>query len=380
MPPTSPVVLIACDKFKGTLTASQACEAVAAGIKAIWPQAQCLLYPIADGGEGTARILCDARQGIWETTTVTGPLGDEVSAGWAWIPGDATGIIEMSEASGLKLLPPERRNPWRATTVGTGQLIAAAMARGAEELIVAIGGSATNDGGTGMAWALGYRFYDHTNEPFFPVPALLAGLHHIEPPTATHWPRITAASDVENPLLGPTGCTRVYGPQKGIRLERMEEYEAALSQLVSVVQRDLGIHAAELPGAGAAGGMGFGLMSFIGATIEPGFNFVAAAARLPEAILLADLIITGEGCVDEQTLHGKGPAGVADLARRHAKPVVVAGGIVQDKARGALAAKFHAVLACTSIEDLSTALLDPTGSVTRAIIAARDELESLLAD
>lgn len=376
---TGPSVLIACDKFKGTLTAAEACEAVARGIVQVWPGAQCFSRPMADGGEGTARVICEACGGVWLEEEVTGPLGDKVRAGWAWLEGTETAVIEMSEASGLKLVDPSRRNPWRATTAGTGELMQAAIRRGARRVIVGIGGSATNDGGSGMAWAMGYRFLDGEGKGFFPLPANLDTLAKIVPPeNVDGLPEIIAACDVTNPLLGPDGATAVYGPQKGVRLERIPAFEAGLQHLAAVARRDLGRDLAEAPGAGAAGGLGFGLMTFCRAAMQPGFDLVAEVTRLEAAVRAADLVITGEGCVDAQTLHGKGPAGVADMARRLGKPVVAVGGIVDERVRDGLNAKFHAVLASATPETLTEALADPPRAVERAIVRAAEQLNAIL--
>lgn len=375
---TGPAVLIACDKFKGTLTAAQACAAVTAGVKAVWPGAQCVSRPMADGGEGTARVICDACDGEWLKEEATGPLGDKVQAGWAWLTETKTAVIEMSEASGLKLLDATRRNPWRATTAGTGELMQAGIRKGAKRLVVGIGGSATNDGGSGMAWAMGYRFLDAHGHGFFPLPANLTSLEHIVAPENFTLPEVIAACDVTNPLLGREGATAVYGPQKGVRLERIPEFEAALQHLAEIVRRDLGTDYVASPGAGAAGGLGFGLMSFCQAKMQPGFDLVAEVTQLEAAVREADLVITGEGCVDAQTLHGKGPAGVADMARRLGKPVVAVGGIVDESVRDALNAKFHAVLAAATSETLAQALANPAQAVEGAVKGAAVQLKAVL--
>jgi glycerate 2-kinase len=374
----APAVLIACDKFKGTLTAAEACAAVAAGIHRLWPKAHLTLRPMADGGEGTARVICDACDGRWLTETVTGPMGDKVSAGWAWLEDTRTAVIEMSEASGLRLVAPERRNPWRASTVGTGELMQAAIRKGAQKLVVGIGGSATNDGGSGMARAMGYRFLDANGAEIEPLPATLESLARIEPPANPQLPEIIAACDVTNPLLGPQGATAVYGPQKGVRLERIPSFEAALAHYADIVKRDLGVNLADTPGAGAAGGLGFGLMTFCRAKMEPGFDLVARVAELEAAVRTADLVITGEGCVDHQTLHGKGPAGVAAMARRMGKPVVAVGGIIDETAREGLNAVFHAVLAAATRETMAAALLAPAEYVERAVASAGAQIGDLL--
>ena len=374
----APVILIACDKFKGTLTAAEACAAVAAGFLEIWPRALCVLRPMADGGEGTSRVICDALHGTWETAEVSGPHGKPVQAGFAMLPATNTAIIEMSEASGLKLVLPAHRNPWRFNTAGTGQLMQRALALRAQRVVVAIGGSATNDGGSGMAWALGYEFVDEAGVRLVPCPANLRAIHHINRPADLNLPPVVAACDVTNPLLGPEGASAVYGPQKGVTLERIPEYEAALEHLADVVKRDLGVDRRLEPGAGAAGGLGFGLMSFCGASTRPGFDLVAEVTDLEASVRQADLVITGEGCLDAQTMHGKGPARVAELARRLGKPVAAVGGIVEAAAEPALRTKFHALIATCTHETLSFALAQPHQAVADAVAKNREVFEAII--
>jgi glycerate kinase len=284
----------------------------------------------------------------------------------------------MSEASGLKLIEPARRNPWRASTAGTGELMLAGIRKGARRLIVAIGGSATNDGGAGMASALGYRFLDAEGKEIVPLPANLDSLSRIVAPENMTLPQVVAACDVTNPLLGANGATAVYGPQKGVRLERIPGFEAALHRLARIVRRDLGMDMADAPGAGAAGGLGYGLMTFCRATMRPGFDIVAEITRLESAVRDADLVITGEGCIDAQTLSGKGPAGVADMARRLGKSVIAVGGIVDETARDRIDAKFHAVLAAATAETLAEALAHPAEAVQRAVRNAAEKLSAVL--
>ncbi len=375
----APVVLIACDKFKGTLTAAEACAAVAGGILEIWPQAECLLRPMADGGEGTSLVICEALGGEWHTAEVSDPRGEPVMAGFSMLPATRTAVIEMSEASGLKLVPPAHRNPWRFNTAGTGQLMKKAIALGAERLVVAIGGSATNDGGSGMAWALGYRFLNESGKEIVPCPANLLEIMQILPPVDCALPDVTAACDVTNPLLGPEGATAVYGPQKGVTLERIPQYEAGLEHLANMVAKELGVDRRKEPGAGAAGGLGFGLMSFCRATTRPGFDLVAEVTGLEEAVRQSDLVITGEGCLDAQTMHGKGPARVAEMARRLGKPVLAIGGIVDAPSEAALRTRFHALIAACTPETLSFALAQPSKAVSGAISGNRAVIEAIMA-
>lgn len=339
-------ILIAPDKFKGSLSASEAASALARGFKRVWPEAEMHIRPIADGGEGTARALCDALDGIWITCSVHDPLGELVDAGYAWIPerpgSDPMAVIEMSEASGLWRVPPERRRAREANTFGTGELIRDAMKRGARRIIVGLGGSATSDGGTGMAAALGYEFLTSDGEVMeHPAPANLLALERIELNEVVDFPEIIAACDVQNPLLGPRGTAHVFAAQKGADASDIQTIEWALEHLAELGVRDLSDldwkhefrDHRDTPGAGAAGGLGYGLLMFCGATIRPGFDIVAEILNLPSEVAVADLVVTGEGSLDEQTLEGKGPAGVAALARRHGKPVVGFAGRVQNEAR-----------------------------------------------
>ncbi len=332
-------ILIAPDKFKGSLCAADVASAISRGFLAVWPDAVVVHKPIADGGEGFAEALST------RTTPVRAhdALGREVTANYGWLD-ESTAVIEMSAASGLWRIAPEERNPLKASTSGTGELIRDAIARSACDILIGIGGSATNDGGIGMAGVLGYRFLDGNSESMEPIPENLSHFKAIKAPaSAKPLPRIIAACDVNNPLLGEHGATRVYGPQKGVTPEMIGVLEAGLEHLADLVARDLGCDFRNTPGSGAAGGLGFGLMSFCGAGIRSGFDLVAGYARLAEAIADSDLVITGEGKIDAQTLHGKGPAGVAALARMHNKPVIAFSGIHEKGAPAGEAEVFDAV-------------------------------------
>ncbi len=331
MPPVK--VLIAPDKFKGSLSAVAAAEAMRRGVLAVWPEAQVRLAPIADGGEGFAAALCEALGGKWVELPAQDPLGREVQARYAWVESRKMAIVEMSEASGIWRLTRSELNPMRAHTFGTGQIMRHAIEHGARTLLVGLGGSATTDGGVGMANALGFEFLDANGAPLDPNPSHLRALAQIRPRTGQHLPQIFAACDVQNPLLGDRGTSRVFSPQKGAGAAEVAALEEGLENLARIVRRDLGSDFSETPGAGAAGGIGFGLMSFCGAEIRSGFDVVAETLRLDTMVKESDLVITGEGRIDTQTLEGKGPAGVAQLARAAGKPVLaLAGSVVEDAA------------------------------------------------
>jgi glycerate kinase len=321
-------ILVAPDKFRGTLTARQAAEAVATGWQRTRPGDELDLVPMADGGEGTMQALTQALGGRIVSATVTGPLGEPIEAafGLARSESGMLGVVEMATASGLALVPPARRDVLAATTRGTGELMALAIDAGANRLVVCIGGSATNDGGAGMAAALGARLLDAAGAPVADGGEALAGLAHIDL-TRLHpglvRVSVVGACDVDNPLTGPSGASAVYGPQKGASPDDVALLDRALGHLAAVVQRDLGVDLREEPGAGAAGGLGFGLLAFCGARLRPGVEVVMDAVGLPQRIVEADLVITGEGSLDEQSLHGKVPAGVLAVCELAGVPAAI---------------------------------------------------------
>lgn len=328
-------VLIAPDSFKGSLTAAEVCKAATDGISRIGGSVECLSVPMADGGEGTVQSLVDATGGRLVAATVRGPLGEPVEAAYGLLGDGEIAVIEMAAASGLPLVPVQLRNPLKTSTYGTGELIRIALEAGARELIVGIGGSATTDGGLGMAAALGARLLDEAGEIIEPVGAGLARLAHID--LSDFDPRVRSANirvacDVDNPLHGPYGAAHVYGPQKGATPEMVEELDAGLRNLGEVISRDLGLDLAQMPGAGAAGGLGAGLVAFCGATLEPGVKIVIDTVGLCEKMQEADLCLTGEGRIDSQTAFGKTPKGVADVAARYGVPVIAFGGSVASDA------------------------------------------------
>jgi glycerate 2-kinase len=315
-------ILIAPDKFKGALNAREVAQHIAKGLLDILPDAQIEVVPMADGGEGTAEAICDSRGCSWFECKAHDPLGRQIDVRYGWIDQEKRAVMEMSEAAGMRRLSDSERDPIRATTFGVGEMILDATKRGANEIIIGLGGSATNDGGFGMARALGFRFaFEHEQEQVQVRVTDLVEVKGIRRPTDLVLPTIIAAVDVKNPLLGENGATRVFGPQKGASKSDLDNIERALTRLADVVAAEFGFEYRNRAGAGAAGGLGFGLLSFCGATIRPGFEVVAEVVELEPKMKDADLVITGEGSLDRQTLEGKTPAGVALLARRLGKPV-----------------------------------------------------------
>jgi glycerate kinase len=336
--------LIAPDKFKGSLEARKVAENIALGIRDVIPDAEIEIAPIADGGEGTAEIIGRALGGEWVSCGSHDALGRAINARYIWVSRTNTAVMEMSEAAGLRRLKESERDPARASTIGVGEMMSDAMKRGAQTLNIGLGGSATNDGGFGMARVLGFQFFAK-DEELTNGAAELTQLTRIEQPQEATWPKIIAAVDVRNPLLGQNGATRVFAAQKGAKPGQMKLLEAALANLADIVACDLGTDLQEKPGAGAAGGLGFGLISFCDAQLRPGFDVVAEAIGLDKKISEADVIITGEGRLDSQTMEGKAPAGVATMARKFDKPVYAIVGEVAGT--GKIAGLFQKVLELT---------------------------------
>jgi len=340
-------ILIAPDKFKGALNAREVAESIAAGLREVLPDAEMDVAPMADGGEGTAEAICDALGGSWLKCKAHDPLGREIEARYAWIDQGKLAVMEMSEAAGMKRLRPNEFDVDLATTFGVGEMILDAAERDAWQIIIGLGGSATNDGGFGMARALGFQFFAGRKQLNGPIHELDKLTRVLAPsPAASRLPlpegedrgegealaKIIAAVDVKNPLLGQNGATRVFGPQKGATPNQIGELERALTRLADVVAEQFGFDYRDKPGAGAAGGIGFGLMSFCGATMRPGFDVVAESIGLEAKMKDVDLVITGEGSLDRQTLEGKTPAGVARLARKLGKRVfAIVGRAAEDR-------------------------------------------------
>jgi glycerate 2-kinase len=322
-------ILIAPDKFKESLSAREVAFAIRDGFKSVFPEAIFDIVPVADGGEGTAEIFREALAGRRVEVDAHDALGRSITACYTWITESQMAVIDMSSASGLWRIAEIARDPSRSSTFGTGELMADAIARGAKNLIIGLGGSATNDAGAGMAAALGWRFLDDQNQAVDPRPAEFLRIRQVIPPAAQLSCGVTALCDVKNPLLGELGATRVFGPQKGATPEMLPGLEAALSHLASLYREQLGQDHRNTPGAGAAGGLGFGLLAFCRASLEPGFRAVARLMDLESKAATADLLITGEGRLDTQSLQGKAPFEIARLAGRYGKPVIGFAGLLE---------------------------------------------------
>ncbi len=322
-------IVVALDKFKGSLTAPQACEIVRRALLAVHPGWEVVTVPMADGGEGTAAALMAARGGEWVPATVTGPLpGMKVEAGYGWFARDRTAVVEMAAASGLVLLRPEDRDPLRTTTHGTGELLRAAAQHGAQRIWLGVGGSATVDGGVGAAMALGWRFLDAEGKPIGLGGGELERIRRIESPVITNQPSAEVLCDVDNPLCGERGAARVFGPQKGATPAMVDRLDAGLAHLARLVRAQLGREIADLPGAGAAGGLAAGAVAFFDARLVTGAEAVMAATDFESVLRKADWVVTGEGKFDEQSLHGKVVSAVTRLANRCGVRVAVLAGSV----------------------------------------------------
>jgi len=322
-------IAIAPDSFKECLTADEVAGAIEEGVRRALPDCVTVCVPMADGGEGTVDALIAATNGRIVELTGTGPMGTPVATRYGLLGDGESAVIEMAAVSGLPLVRPEDRDPRIATTCGTGELLCDALNRGASRIIIGLGGSATNDGGAGAAQALGVSLRDAAGRELPWGGAALARLATID--LSRRHPRLNqcvleAACDVDNPLCGPTGASRVYGPQKGAGPKVVEELDAALRHFGDIIEAQLGVPVLDVPGAGAAGGLGAGLVAFAGGVLRPGVDIVADACKLTSRIAGAGLVITGEGRIDAQTPHGKTPAGVAKAARQLGIPVVAIAG------------------------------------------------------
>jgi glycerate kinase len=328
-------IIVAPDSFKGSLTAVEVSDAIEQGIREIFPEAEIAKIPMADGGDGTVQCLVNATGGKTLREKVTGPLGDEVLASYGILGDKKTAVIEMAEASGLTLVPENKRNPLITTTYGTGQLIKVALDQGCRKMIIGIGGSATNDGGAGMAQALGAKLLDKDGKEIGFGGGELKKVFGIDTKYLDNRlseTEVLIASDVSNPLCGPKGATRVYGPQKGATPEMIKELDESLAHFAEIIKRDLNKDIKDIPGAGAAGGLGAGLIAFLDAELKPGIEIVIEIVKLEQAIKDADLVITGEGKIDSQTIYGKAPIGVAKIAKKYKIPVMAIAPIIGEDA------------------------------------------------
>ncbi|WP_026174178.1 glycerate kinase [Effusibacillus pohliae] len=374
-------IVLAPDSYKGSLTAKEACDAMEAGIRRVLPEAEIVKVPMADGGEGTVQSLVDATGGRFMTRQVTNPLGEPVNAQYGILGDGKTAVIEMAEASGLYRIPADRRNPLVTTTYGTGELIRAALDQGCRKFILGIGGSATNDGGTGMAQALGVKFFDKEGRELPFGGGSLGQLQRIDMSGVD--PRLkdcefTVACDVDNPLTGPNGASHVFGPQKGATPDMVVELDRNLAHYAKMIERDLGTSVSDLPGAGAAGGLGAAMVAFLGATLKRGVEIVVEATRLAEHVQGADLVLSGEGQIDFQTERGKTPFGVAKVAQKAGVPVILIAGSI---GRGVEVLYQHGVQSVFSIvnrpmslqeamEQARDLLADATERIVRVAFAA----------
>jgi glycerate kinase len=365
-------VVIAPDSFKESLSAAEVAAAIGRGWARVYPDAELLLLPMADGGEGTVDALLASLGGERREQCVSGPLGKQVSAHWGLL-GDGSAAIEVAAASGLHLLEPAQRDVCRASSRGSGELLRAALDAGASRIILGLGGSATNDGGAGLLQALGVRLLDAHGHELESGGAALAGLRRIDLGQLDRRladVEILVAADVDNPLCGPRGASAVFGPQKGASPYDVDLLDAALGHFASCAAQALGKDWQQEPGVGAAGGLGFALKAFLGASFCPGIQLVARISGLAEAVVGADLVITGEGRLDSQTLHGKTPAGVAEVARQAGVPVIaLAGSLGED----------YQALYGIGI-DAAFSLVPGPLSLQQAMATAADELEARACD
>ncbi|ADF39588.1 glycerate kinase [Priestia megaterium] len=353
-------IVIAPDSFKESLTALKVCEAVEKGIRTHFPNAEMSKVPMADGGEGTVQSLVDATSGQIIQAKVTGPLGKEVEAFYGILGDGKTAVIEMAAASGLHHVPMDERNPLITTTRGTGELILKALDQKVKHIIIGIGGSATNDGGAGMAKALGAKLINANGAEIKEGGGSLNQLAAID---LTNFDsrlaevKVEVACDVDNPLTGETGASAVFGPQKGATPDMVKQLDRNLAHYAAVIEKEMDIHIQNVPGAGAAGGLGGGLLAFLSAELKPGVDIVIEATQLESYIKNADLVITGEGRIDGQTIYGKTPIGVARTAKKHSVPVIAIAGSI---GVGSEAVYEHGISALFSVVpgavDLSEAL------------------------
>ncbi|MDF2547863.1 MAG: glycerate kinase [Anaerosolibacter sp.] len=367
-------IVIAPDSYKGALSSREIANAIEAGGKKASGCIDIIKVPMADGGEGTVEAMVEATGGSLVYVDVTGPLGDKIHSYYGILGDGETAVIEMAAASGLPLVPMEKRNPLYTTTYGTGELIRHAIENGCKKLIIGIGGSATNDGGMGMAQALGIRFLDKYGNVLGFGGKVLEEIQEIDMSNRIPFIKnteILVACDVTNPLCGPRGASYVFGPQKGATPQIVEQLDKGLENFSSVIFEQLNVAIKDLPGAGAAGGLGGGLVAFLGAALESGIQIMIRASRLEEKIKEADLVITGEGKTDEQTLFGKVPFGVAQIAKKYDVPVICLSGALSD---GSEKLYDHGVTALFSVVNRDMSLAEAMNNTYELVKSASENI------
>ena len=362
-------IVIAPDKFRGSLSANEAAIAMSRGARRALATASIVVAPLADGGEGTVRALVEATTGTFESATVGGPLGEKVEAEFGRLGDGATFVIEMANASGLSLVPIPRRDPGRTSTRGTGELVARAIDSGASRILLGLGGSATNDGGAGFGQALGYRLLDREGLEIGPGGLELSRLDRIDASGSDHRldsVQIDVMCDVVNPLCGDNGASRVFGPQKGADADLVAKLDANLDHFAKIVERDLGKSIRDVPGAGAAGGLGGGVLAFTRGQLQPGIALVIDVVGLADLLRDADICLTGEGSIDGTSAHGKVIVGAARLASQFQVPTIAIGGRLGAGANAVLDSGIAAIFS----------LCDGPISLDEAIQSAAELLES----
>lgn len=372
-------IVIAPDSYKESLSALEVATQIELGFREVFPDALYLKVPMADGGEGTVQAMAAATQGRIIEVTVTGPLGLPAKGFYALTGDGRMAMIEMAAASGLALVPPAQRNPNITTSYGTGELITAALDAGARHLILGIGGSATNDGGAGMLQALGVKLLDASGQDIARGGAPLAQLARIDSSgidarlaTCT----IEVACDVDNPLTGPRGASAIFGPQKGATPEMVQQLDANLLHFAQCIQRDLGVDVDQVAGAGAAGGMGAAMLAFLQGQLRPGCEIIAKAVGLDAAVQDASLVITGEGRIDQQTIFGKTPFGVANVARQHGVPVI---GIAGSLGHNAQVVHAHGIDAIFSVLSRTCTIQEAMAEAEHNVRSAARNVAAVLA-
>ena len=376
-------IVVAPQAFKGSLSAVQAADVVAKSVQQVFPGAEVVSVPVADGGDGTLDALVNATGGIFHGAEVAGPLGSLVNARWGVLGDGETAVIEAAQACGLALLPADRRNPLRTSTFGVGELIKRTLDAGYRRMLIGLGGSSTNDGAAGVASALGVRLLDANDGEVAPGGEALLNLAKIDLSGLDPRVReteIIAATDVTNPLCGPTGASATFGPQKRASSEEVALLDRALAHLAGVIRRDVGVDVMDIAGGGAAGGMGAGLVAFLGAKIEWGADIVCEAVELDKRLIGADLVVTGEGRLDWQTAYNKAPVAVARRAAARAIPVLGVAGSLGPGWRALYKEGFAVIAGMVSATvTLDEAMATPEPHLTRTAVRGLQRVRRLLA-